>query len=248
MVDVLKALLEVVPNWVTIGIGIAILLLTIGLVVLIFNSTKRTLESAHKESDIRQLESDIRILNTEKDQLENQVACLEGAVKSTNNFAQAFVKSVGKNLSEFEYDSLTQRIIESICNDIKMTSKTIHRSALWIYTEENNGEQILTLHQASSGFEVRDLNLKKLNIHNSVAGRCFRTKKKQIVNNVSEDPDWNFKENRKYEAILCFPIGDYGVITIDSKETISEQIVGIVALYSTLVEGIFDERMRNFNG
>lgn len=243
MEGLLKEFLAVVPPWVHIGIGIAVLALAIGLVILVWNSTRQTLNNANRAHIEKKLEERCSNLEKEKEKLEYEVACLEGSLRSAKNYSKFYVEAMNETKSEDHYKELIQKIIESICNDIKMTPKSVHRSALWIYYEEEDS-QLLQLYGASSGFAVNGINNKKLDVNDSIAGRSFRKRKIEVVNNVVEDPDWEYKENKKYEAILCCPVGDYGVVTVDSKMQITDQLIAIVELYSILIEGIFDELQR----
>lgn len=237
---IIAEFLKVVPAWVFVIIGIIIIIMLIGICVIIWVSLGRTFKNANRGHIEKELKEQIVTLTKEKELLVEETARLEHIIRNARSFTHSYVGLVSNEKSNFEEN--IQRIIESICNDIKMTAKNGHRSGFWFFEPDGNDVSIgnLSLMFGSSGFPDSYFGNRKLDINNSIAGRSLRKGTIQLINDVEKDPDWDSNGVHNYKAILCVPVHNYGVVTVDSKEEISEQIKIIVELYAIIIEGIFN--------
>lgn len=242
---IIAELLKVVPSWVFLGIGIIILIMLLGICFLVWMTLHGTYKNSQRGHIEKDLKDEIVRITKSKDIYQEQVARLEHIIKNARSFTSSYVNLVNEEKDNF--DENIQRIIESICNDIKMTARNGHRSGFWFFEPDQNNPSngVLSLMFGSSGFPDNYFGNRKLDIHNSIAGRSFRKGTVQLINEVSKDPDWDSNGSNNYKAILCVPIRDYGVVTVDSNEDITEQIKIIVELYSVIIEGVFDSMQRN---
>lgn len=212
----------------------------LGICIIVWLTLLTTYKNANRGHIEKDLKGEIASLTKEKDLLVEESARLEHIIRNARSFTHSYVGLVSKEKHNF--DENIQRIIESICNDIKMTARNGHRSGFWFFEPDDadSGKGNLSLMFGSSGFPDSYFGNRKLDIHNSIAGRSLRKGVVQLINDVENDPDWDSNGVHNYKAILCVPIHNYGVVTVDSKEDISDQIKIIVELYATLIEGIFN--------
>lgn len=132
-------------------------------------------------------------------------------------------------------EHIIQRAVESLASDVKQLAGERHRCGFWVYIAETNTLNLIT---ASSGFPPNYIG-KKLNKDKSIAGRAFRTGEIENVSNVHEDPEWepNPQSNSPYTALICIPIADIGVLTIDALNPMSRDHELIGEVYCKVIEG-----------
>jgi hypothetical protein len=238
-----KAITEILkemPNWFY-PLAAIIILLSLGFIAWwIFIGAKRYSDALVRENRIITLQDEIAI-EKEKSKvslgLSSQLkVCLEniqGHIFTLNEFRNNTDEEIinGTNHS-------VERIIDSLVSDVKFDSGERHRCGLWY---EIDG--LLSLLSGSSGFPQSYLDHRKLDTNRSIAGKCFR--KKEIIkrDNVLDDEDWEKNPNStsKYTAVICIPVGDWGVLTIDALSPMREEVIIIGELYSRILEGILNE-------
>ncbi|WP_342626548.1 GAF domain-containing protein [Brevibacillus massiliensis] len=140
-----------------------------------------------------------------------------------------------------EVHNLFQRLVEALASDVKYRPGERHRCGLWI---ESGGELIL-LH-ASAGFPDHYLRNRRLDIERSIAGKSFRRGQTIVLDNVRENDDWepNPESSSPYLALICIPIGRWGVLTVDALHPMKEHVKMICELYGCMIEGAMEEYMR----
>lgn len=150
--------------------------------------------------------------------------------------SRLFLKSI-INLDEGESVALSlQRIIESLSSDIKTNPGDKHRCGFWISEPQRGG---LLLINGSSGFTNHYLGKRLLGYDKSVAGRCFRKKEVINIEDVYQDEDFEQSDN-DYISLICIPIGDIGVLTVDGKNPFDKNAESIAELYGSIIELVFN--------
>jgi len=139
---------------------------------------------------------------------------------------------------------LLQRMLDMLAIDMKLKPGGHHRCGIWLHAES-----ALTLRFASAGFPKQYVGERQLHVDRSVAGRSYR--KQVIVHSpeVRKDEDWEMNADSKspYQALLCYPLGDYGILTIDGLDPFSEAGRVIGEMYAALVTGVLMEHTEAFH-
>lgn len=226
------------PNWAFVIASIVLIVLLIGISVLVWIAVKRYAEAVGRENKVIQLQEDLAIQKESANIQRNATSQLQSVIMN----ARSYVNSLNRTRHQTDtpdFSSFVQRIIEAIASDVKAHGGERHRCGLWL---ENRDSGVLKLIHGSAGFPEHYLNNKELDINDSIAGRSFRKKQVVKVDNVEEDSDWSASDSsNSYSALICIPIGEWGVITIDARSPMNENAQLIGELYGSIVEGIFDE-------
>lgn len=85
-----------------------------------------------------------------------------------------------------------------------------------------------------------------LNIDRSVAGRCIRKREFLNIADVRKDSDWeeNHESKSGYRSMICAPVSDWAVLTVDGRQPMGPEIELITQLYCTIMESILIEQNR----
>ncbi|MGZ9584706.1 GAF domain-containing protein [Paenibacillus marinisediminis] len=139
---------------------------------------------------------------------------------------------------------LMQRMLDMLAIDMKLKPGGHHRCGIWLH-----GESMLTMRFASAGFPKHYVGERTLHVDRSVAGRSYR--KQAIVHSpeVRRDEDWELNPDSKspYQTLLCMPLSDYGVLTIDGLEPFPEAGRAIGEMYAAFVTGVLTEHTKAFS-
>lgn len=133
---------------------------------------------------------------------------------------------------------LAQSIIEALSSDIKTVINEKHRIGLWFYEPDND---LLRLVQSSANFYKNQHENKFLDIDNTIGGRCYRRKETIYVPDVKSDPDWEEDPSNSYNdysSMICIPINDWGILTIDAKHQMEDNTIKVCELYATIIDGV----------
>lgn len=145
-------------------------------------------------------------------------------------------------MSEWFLENITDYLYEIVnIFSSELSYGNRKRVSLWsiLKDDEGNDTNFLESIHRSSNFSYSKDETIFLDVNKSIAGRAFRTKMSQFVTDLDNDPDWNgYSAQKKYQAIVAFPIGEHRVLTIDYKEIPSEEdleIAQVAANYLTLL-------------
>jgi hypothetical protein len=236
-----EEVLKMIPAWIYVIAGIIILIGLIGAVFFIWLGVKRFADGMNKESRLIALQSD---LITEKETSKRNSGIASQLLTATEN-AEAFLRNLNEISESSDYEAnardarfLIQRVVDALASDIKHRPGERHRCGVWSYIDDR---ECLELMVASSGFPNYYIGERRLDIHRSIAGRSFRKKQVEKIDNVNEDMDWekNSQSHSAYTAMICIPINDLGVFTIDALHPMSEEVACIGQLYARVIEGAF---------
>lgn len=137
-----------------------------------------------------------------------------------------------------ESSQLIQRILDSLTTDIYFKSGEHHRCCIW-----GTENQYLRPLVVSSGFPGNYASFRVLDRNNSIAGRAFRTKRTQNIPDVTQDKEWarNEESRSKYKSLICIPIGEVGVLSIDGVEPMGTECEQIGELFASVILGAITE-------
>lgn len=137
-----------------------------------------------------------------------------------------------------ESSSLIQRVLDSLTSDMKTKSGEHHRCGIWMIEDD-----LLRLAVVSAGFPSSHRGNRTLSKDRSIAGRAFRTKQTQNIADVTNDTEWvrNDETRNHYLSLICVPLGDWGVLTIDGIEPMSLEGQHIGELYASVIQGAIQE-------
>ena len=225
------------PDWAFTASTIIFLGILIVIAYFISVGTKRYADAAGKENRLVGLQDEHRDLIIQKNKYVSEATQLQTVLMNSRSFINSLNEL--SNTDNPSHTFLIQRIVEGLASDIKSQGGDRHRCGFWI---AENG--VLTLTSGSAGFPESYIGNRELDINNSIAGRCFRKKQSINIPDVTIDNDWSSVDSsNSYKALICIPVMSWGVITIDAKEPMGENALLIGELYSTIIEGIFNDFM-----
>lgn len=222
------------PGWFFVCASIIILIALAGAAYWIVLSAKKFSDSLGKESTLIELKDKVNQLNREKEYHENVSSKLLTVIENT----RLFLNSINENRGQLaNYSYVIQRIVETLAYDVKTKSGEKHRCGFWI-PDHNNQE--LRLINGSSGFPDHYIQSRKLGFDESIAGRSFR--KLELINceDVYKDADYS-PSNSGYKSLICVPVNEVGVLTIDGISPFDKSAESIAELYGTMIESVFVE-------
>jgi hypothetical protein len=142
---------------------------------------------------------------------------------------------------------LIQRILDQLSNDVKVRGGAQHRCGIWIISDDGSK---LILQFTSFGFPRQYKGKRELDIHDSIAGRTFSKKQKINIDDVQSDRDWKpspYTETVRYKSLICIPLAQFGVLTIDGAEPMSDECELIGEVYASLIETAVIEHDEGYN-
>lgn len=144
------------------------------------------------------------------------------------------------NVKVQEIRQLYQRCMDTLAADIKTKAGGLHRCGLWV-----KEDQVLRLAVASSGFPKNYAASRVLDINRSVAGRCIRRAQVIHLDDVTTDSDWevNPESRSQYKSLICVPVSDWLVLTVDGHQPMGESVRILSELYATVLEGLTHEQI-----
>ncbi|PID22470.1 hypothetical protein CSV61_02155 [Sporosarcina sp. P3] len=231
-----------IPDWVITITSVIFIFIFIIISRTLWLAVKRYSDAIGRENRLISLQDDVGDLRAEINAQRNKALQYQNVTIN----ARSFVNSLN-NLVRDQSDGYVffiQRIVEAIAADIKSSGSERHRCGFWL--KEGDDEEALTLYTGSAGFPDTYISNRKLDIHDSIAGRAFR--KKQIINlsDVTTDSDWSSADSSgTYKALICIPVDVYGILTIDAREPMDENIQLIGELYAVIIEGVLNEMVRD---
>jgi putative methionine-R-sulfoxide reductase with GAF domain len=244
---IIKATLDNLPSWFFQLTGVVLLIaICIFLWLVLFGTSKlsKIFQSILKRDDrIEDLHNKLaqekeRSSKFEGISLQLTTAChnIRTIIEALNNIRAEEDVSIRVQ----EIVQLIQKWLDTLASDIKTKAGGSHRCGLWIQEQDN-----LRLAFTSSGFPKNYANSRILNINRSVAGRCIR--RMQVVNSddVRSDSDWetNPESKSQYTSLICVPISDWIVLSVDGSQPMGEHIQLLSELYATALEGIIREHI-----
>ncbi|MDC7770322.1 hypothetical protein POL88_15450 [Priestia megaterium] len=240
--DALKVLLDKQPTW-FFQVSSVVLIIILGILGFwAFLGSKRFAQGMGKENQLIELLKEQNDLKTQVNTHQSISAQLSTVIENSRSFIDSLnmyrrVDKADRHIAEH----FVQTIIEGLSSDVKSVVGEKHRCGLWIQRDDNGST--LNLVHGSAGFPESYINNRTLDINNSIAGRSFR-KKESIFNkeDVTLDSDWTpTTSSGSYNALICVPVGNFGVITVDAKQPMHENALLIAELYASICEGFFIE-------
>lgn len=229
----LELLFHKMPNW-FFYISAVILLITIGAAAWwIVVGAKRFSKSLGAETKLYQLQEKLHSLDSESKHTERISLKLLTVIDNSRQF----INSITNGKSSENPHLNIQRVIEGLAADVKTKAGERNRSGFWMAIPDT---KTLKLVNGSSGFPEHYIGKRKLHYNQSVAGRCYRKKELIYCKNVHDDADYQPSGNN-YTSLICVPINDYGVLTIDGTEPFDDHVKSIAELYGVLIELILED-------
>ncbi|MFB7034567.1 GAF domain-containing protein [Bacillus altitudinis] len=238
MVEIITAVLDKSPPWLHIISSLILIVILLIITYFVFIAAKRYADNVNKENKIISLQSENSKLEKKNSELESINEQFLVVLSNAKNLMQ-LLHSHGIDtglIDEQLTEKTIQRVVETLAADIKYTIGEKHRVGFWMDLEDS-----LFLAHASAGFPLDYVFQRKLDIHHSIAGRCHRKQEVLKIDDVKMDPDWrNSDSESSYSALICIPIKDWGVITIDAKEKMSNNTLQVGLLYCSILANILD--------
>jgi hypothetical protein len=227
------------PDWAFVASSVIFLVLLGIITYFISIATKRYADSVGQENRVISLQEENKQIFLDYQRYSSSTAQLQTVLMNS----RSFVNSLNKlpTTEKPPYENLIQRVIEGLASDVKAHGGERHRCGFWIASLDQG---VLSLINGSAGFPDNYVESRKLDLNNSIAGRCFRKKLSINLPDVTIDTDWSpVDSSGSYKALICVPVGSWGVITIDAKEPMEENAQLIGEFYSSIIEGIFNDFM-----
>ncbi|USK61359.1 GAF domain-containing protein [Peribacillus asahii] len=235
MADLLKVLLDKQPSWFFQVSSILLIIILIIVGFWIFRATKRYSESVDKEDRLVALLSERNEFENEKNNLISLTNQLNVALEN----GTSFIKDLNDYQPSESINPYIQTIIESMATDIKVVIGEKHRCGLWMADDDNG---ILRLFNGSASFSNGQTIQRILHINHSIAGRCYRKNTTLFIDDVTLDPDWSTSDgSSSYTSLICIPIINWGIITIDAKQKMNHNTVLIGKFYASIIEGFLNK-------
>lgn len=234
MTTFLEVLLKEMPSWFYVTLSLILLIAFIAVAAWIVMGAKRFADSLGKERKLYKLQEEVHELEKENSYNKNLALKLETVIDKSRLFLNTI------NDDDFDKEQIAnyvQRIIESLTADVKTNAGEKHRCGFWMFDKESN---VLTLLQGSSGFPESYIGKRRLGLDDSIAGRCFRIKETINSPDVTKDNDYE-KSKHNYTSLICVPIDDFGVLTIDGIKRFDSNVVAAAQLYATIIENLLKQ-------
>ncbi len=244
----LKAIIDKLPGWsfhafaVMIAIGIGLYFYKTFFLQKKFN---QLVEDVLKRDDrIKEFQQKIDFLSAEKNKKEIIASQVTSTIANVSQFVEALNnlrRLDSPQLIFRESTNLLIRILNVLSSDIKSASGGRHRCGIWLRTDH-----VLVLNFTSAGFPISYNGHRQLHMDRSIAGRCLRKQSVIICPDVTKDEDYEKNEDSKspYKSLICIPFENWGVLTIDGLEPMSDECRLIGELYATIIQGIMDEYVK----
>ncbi|MCG7435548.1 hypothetical protein [Lysinibacillus fusiformis] len=245
MADFFKVLITDSPLLVQIII-FAIVIIGIALMFVFLSlGAYRFATAVNKESKAFDLSKSNQDLVRENEKLKDELQKFTNLVESTSNVMEVSNKKLeflhnsafDKMIDSWINKDLTilvktktyflENMTDIIYSALNLAAHEVNyqnrgRLSLWSLGNDNEDDSdenhYLQKVYRSVQFNYSKNETNKLDINESIAGRAYRTKSKQIVLDLVNDPDWNKASNDTYKSIIAYPIGKSRVLTIDFKE------------------------------
>lgn len=234
---------KIVPEWAVTVISLIMIGLVFGVAVMVWIAVRRYSVAIGRENRLLTLADQVADLKTNASDYKTKALQFQTVTMN----ARSFINSLNTMVEEKKGNptSLVQRIVEAIASDIKASGSERHRCGFWLYDVDRDS---LTLVNGSAGFPDTYINKRTLDLNDSIAGRSFRKRQTLNLPDVTNDGDWSRVDSSgTYKALICIPIEEFGVLTIDAREPMDESIQIIGELYASIIEGVFYEMIRDID-
>ncbi|QQK75708.1 GAF domain-containing protein [Salicibibacter cibarius] len=225
------------PDWVYAIAGIVFIA---GSVVLMIQVTR----ISNKFANVVGREDRIGTLAETNGQLQSKLKTLEHIqtqYDSSLNECSIFLEEL-RYIKESEGDAkfhlsvnLMKKLVNAIPGNMSITPGSNHRCALWMYNSTSGKLDFFT---GSAQFpnDYKDGG-RSLDINNTAGGRCFRKSENLYIDDVQEDDDWSANEQSKshYNSLICIPILNWGIITVDAMSPFAQESRVIIQVYTDLL-------------
>lgn len=246
-----KVIIEIIKNLPSWFFTIAALILLCGMIAAFWwlvQGSKRFSDAIGRENRVIEIQNELVV---EKNRTRENVEIANQLMTALENI-KPFIESLNQVRTESEDGAsvrsqagyLVQRVVESLVSEVKHLPGERHRCGLWFREED-----LLTLTVASTGFPSNYVNNRVLSVNKSIAGTALRRQQTIKRDNVQEDEDWepNPSSSSSYKAIICIPLSNWGVLTIDAMKPMKDEVVVIGELYAKIIEGGMHEFFRGLS-
>lgn len=245
--SIITKILEKLPDWFFHAAGIVLLL---GIGLFLYYTIFGTRKLASIFSGVVKLDEKIDKLNTELKEQKEKAVNFEAEAEQLKTACHNIVPVMelllkirtedDPKVKMGECGTVIQKCLDTLASDIKTKAGGMHRCGLWVKQDES-----LCLAVASSGFPKNYVGNRVLHIDRSIAGRCLRRRQFINLDDVTTDSDWekNEESKSKYKSLICVPISDWLVLTIDGYQPLNESIQLLSELYATILEAITHEQL-----
>ncbi|MFB9327015.1 GAF domain-containing protein [Paenibacillus aurantiacus] len=243
MGDFFKELLDKMPGWFFACAAIIFLIGLGGIILWFVLGARRFSAEMGKDTKLQVLQESLSAEKENNRQNIERVSQLNGALAAINPLLDSLNKLRVMDPSQekmYSAVNLIKRAIDTLANDVKSKAGERHRCGLWIESDRN-----LRLQAASSGFPNNYAQYRVLHVDRSLAGKSFRLGQILNIPDVTTQDEWqkNEQSTSKYKSLICVPINNWGVLTIDGLNPMSDECQLIGEVYATILEGAFNEYM-----
>lgn len=196
------------------------------------------LKHNEKVQDLWNKNEELRINNEKNEMIANFVSSAIFNLKPYMDTLNEIRADSNATERKHNSHSLIQRLLDALSSDIKHKSGEHHRCCVWI-----SDDQVLFPAVYSAGFPGNYHEMRRLDRDRSIAGRAFRTKLTQNIKDVTVDTEWvaNPQSRSQYKSLICVPLREFGVLTIDGIEPMGPECEYICELYSSVIIGALNE-------
>lgn len=244
--DLIKAIIEKMPSWVFSIIGIGIIALFGYICFLVSRAGKKFMDVVGEDSKIKDVQEELHKIKLELTTTKGIASQFSTVVENLSAHMYSFenIRNTSSNSQELIYGlaNLLSKMTETLASDVKFSPGEKHRCGFWV---ADNQSRILTLTHASAGFPSYYISNRELEFDKSIAGKALRLKQTINEEDVSRSLEWskNPESLSRYTSIISTPVGDLGVITIDSMSPMIPETITIVESYAPLFKLVFMEIM-----
>lgn len=251
MGDVLKLLMDKLPSWFYIIAAVIILIALAWFFYITLVSAKKIKDmistllkhddhTKELQGSVDKLRDELKDKNKSAEQMSTALFNIKPLIETLNNIRS--LDNPEQRMSEAQ--NLIQRALDSLAADIKTESGGKHRCGLWI---TNN--QSLRLVFASAYFPKNYKGSRELHLDRSLAGKCFRRQQTIKWDDVTTDSDWTPNPDTRsvYKSLICIPSGNWGVLTVDGINKMSEESLYIAETYGSVIDGAIIENLKASN-
>lgn len=241
-------LLSRLPEWFYSVLAIAILA-SLAVTAYWFNlGAKRLTEQLGRENRLLGIKEELehereqhRLNQAVANQLVTALNNIRSLLGDLNELRRLSDKTPNRGMIYDELTNLLRRAVDMLASDVKFKPGELHRCGFWT---ELDGQ--LTLVAASAGFPSHYLFKRQLAVDASLAGKAFRRQQVIRRDDVRKDDDWvpNPDSASNYRSVICIPIRNLGVLTIDGFEPMATETELIGQLYATVIDALLTDYFR----
>ncbi|EZH66814.1 hypothetical protein DH09_02420 [Bacillaceae bacterium JMAK1] len=234
--NVMIRIIDRMPDW---TFAVLSILLIIGLVLGSFylsRFAKNVLKALESESSALAISQENSTLTSQNSELQDANTQYHHSLQSINHLFEDLIDLRNDCHQTYEESlEVIKKIIDTLPLSLSSSRGDSKRCAVWLSSPTTN---TLDFHTGSFNFPKDYTNSRKLDIDDSTGGRCYRKNEIIDLDDVSEDPDWlkNEESRGNYKSLICIPILNLGILTVDSLSPFNQESRNIICLYAKCIE------------